>query len=77
MRKGDGGKQESTRRSNKPKWCRREEKREPSFAYLFHLKEVVDTKESNDKGVQDRPDFGEGCIIHMAIVYVTPNLTKN
>jgi hypothetical protein len=38
---------------------------------------VVETEEANNEGIEDRPDLGEGCIIHMAIVYVTPNLTKN
>ena len=37
---------------------------------------IVDTKESNDKGEKDRPYFGEGCIVHMAIVD-EPNLTNN
>ena len=30
--------------------------------------EVVETEETDNEGIEDRPDLREGCIIHMAIV---------
>src|SRR6185312_17144220 len=46
------------------------------FLHAGTIHEVIDTEKSNNEGIENRPDPGDGCIIHMAIVLATSNITK-